>query len=242
MLVRLARGARSALLSREGFIYVPANSDGPLADAEEGKTISIPNSEPPWIVVYHDISSVIVAKWPGRLWRAKAIEPATADAQAKRGRPPRTEAKYTRATAVLIRTELPAWMLFGSSGEKIVPIIHAATNLTRERASALAASRSPGAGEAAARVWKRWLEHVKDARSPVGSARSVIHSEVFRRARSLEGSDATTDDGDDVWLIEPWSTAEDVLTDAALAQALSGFASEDDFALLTKGWASTAFG
>jgi hypothetical protein len=255
ILGRFARGPKPTPSPVEGFIYVAANDRSPLADAVEGKTISIPGRKPPWIVVNHDLSKVIVAKWPGRLWRAKVIEAATPEDQARSGGPPRASAKYTRAISVSVGEELPVWTLFGSSGERILPVIDAATNLTRERATILAAARSPEAAEAAGRVWKRWLEHVDapelyqhgdfdrtlaipatDDRSPVRSALTVVHNEVFQRAKTLEGSDAMVEDGEDVWLVEPWNTAAAVLTDAALAQAPSDFVSEADFALLTKGW------
>ncbi len=256
---RLAHGPKLAPPPSEGFIYVAANSDGPLAEAREGKTISIPGRQPPWIVVSHDISKVIVAKWPGRLWRAKVVEAATPEDQASRGGPPRSSAGYTRAISVWVEEELPVGMLFGRAGEQILPIINVATNLTREQAVAFAAARSPEAAEAAGRVWKRWLEHVDAPElyqhgdfdrtlavpaaadgSPVRSALTVVHNEVFQRAKALEGSDAMVKDGEDVWLIEPWSTAAAVLSEAALAQAPSDFVSAADFAVLTNGWNSAS--
>ena len=250
------RGVRSkAGSSTDGYIYVPAEGDGPLAHAEPGLTIRIPGRGPPWIVVDHNLSKVIVARWPGRLWVAQVFEAATEKDQAPSGGKPRASAKYTRAIAVRIGAELPVWNLFGAYGERVLPVIDVATALTREQASILATARAPEASQANNRTWRNWLTkheaselHPRnnldgtlavsgvEAGSPVNSALSVIHNEVFKRAKFIEGDAATQDDGEDVWLVEPWSTASTVLIDAALALGAPDFVDYADAETLMIGW------
>ena len=63
---------------RHGFVYVPLTNTGPMAHAEAGRTVRIPGRGPPWIPVDHEVSSIVVARWPGRLWAVEILDPITA--------------------------------------------------------------------------------------------------------------------------------------------------------------------
>ena len=67
----------SAHQSGHGLVYVPDVHTGPMAHAEAGRTVRIPGRGPPWIAVDHDISTVVMARWPGRLWLVEIVDPIT---------------------------------------------------------------------------------------------------------------------------------------------------------------------
>ena len=52
----------------QGFVFVADADDGPMRDAAAGKTIRNTDDAPPWIVVDQAIESIVVSKWPGKLW------------------------------------------------------------------------------------------------------------------------------------------------------------------------------
>ena len=83
---------------RHSFVYVAEGHTGPMASAEAGCTVRIPGRGPPWIAVDHDVSSVVVARWPGRLWAVEIVDPITdADLRAAGQVGWRADAGYTRA-------------------------------------------------------------------------------------------------------------------------------------------------
>ena len=59
--------------STQGVVYVSELEDGPMKNASVGSTVRNPDKRPPWIVVNHSLQSVIVAKWPGKLWKVEII-------------------------------------------------------------------------------------------------------------------------------------------------------------------------
>jgi hypothetical protein len=194
---------------------------------------------PPWLVVDHELASVVVARWPGRLWAVEVVDPIRADDLAAAGHPPlRKDIWYTRAAAVKVLHEMPVATLFGNCGAEVCAVIEAATGLTLERAIRLANARHRDAGGAQTRVRKHWLSRdttlshkygddldgmlavaEQRTRSPVGAGLLVICGEVRRSAEAIGGSSVWVIDADqeDAWLAEPWSKASAALIDAALA-------------------------
>ena len=58
-----------------GFVCVPVFHEGPMAHAEPGRTVRISGRGPPWIAVDHQLASIVVARWPGRLWAVEIVDP-----------------------------------------------------------------------------------------------------------------------------------------------------------------------
>jgi hypothetical protein len=249
---------------REGFVYVSREEAGAMRQAREGAILRSPGRGPPWIVVAHSLSSVVVARWPGRLWRVKVVEAATARDQKRTGGPPRPGAGYTRAIAVEILREEDAWTLFGARGRNLVPVFDAAAALDREQALRLGSARHPQAPLAVDRAWRAWMTEsgiplegrgsfdgvlylgATDAwrpatpawPSPVNQGLSALHHVVFTRAVALDGKAArATDEDDDGWLAPPWDGAVLALLDAALALGAPAFVGEADREILTHAWA-----
>lgn len=247
-LSRLLGGNASAGLT--GFSYVPLTDDGPMAQAAPGVVVRTPDAGPPWIVVDHSFESVVVARWPGRLWHVEILRAAAEQ--------PREGAGYTRALAVRVRNELPVTKLFGPHGEDVVRVIETAASLDAGRAAEFGARSTALAREAYARAWRTWIgrmdpgsihlyaDHsdtlavpIAGMRSPIAGGFMVLHGVVGDRARALAGDSAfiAGEDGD-LYLAEPWGKAAGALLHAAMALGAPGLVPEADRAVLTEAWES----
>ena len=239
---------------RHGFVYVANAHDGPMAHAEPGLTVRIPGRGPPWIAVDHELCSVVVARWPGKLWAVEIVDPITnGDLKAANQVGLRPDAGYTRSVAVEILHAVPVATLFGPHGEQVCAVIEAAAALTLAEAMRLGESRHRDAGDAQGRIWRRWLVRenipldrysddlggtlaigVSKTGSPIGQGLRVIHGVVGRRAEALAGSSVWLVDEADpegAWLAEPWCAASIALLDAALAFGAPELASSADHEL-----------
>jgi hypothetical protein len=54
----------------DGYVYVPDENGGVMVQAREGVRIAVESRRPPYIVVNDSIKSILVARWPGKLWYA----------------------------------------------------------------------------------------------------------------------------------------------------------------------------
>jgi hypothetical protein len=236
-----------------GYVYAPDADPGLLAKAAPREIVSKLDRSPPWIVVDHSIETAIVARWPGRLYRvvvldAEGIEQASA------------YANYTRAVAVQVCEEVPAWRLFGDHGAAVSAVISFAARLEPSTARLLADLRHPLAAQANSRAWNRWLngtgvrsEHEESdfsgtlaagpgpSRSPINYGLTVTYRTVWDRAEALLGSVAFVDDAEGERTLVPiWSSAADALLDAALALGAPSIVTGEDAIILTAAWRSVA--
>lgn len=251
--LRAVFGRLMGRATQRGYMYVPEAEATATTAIEPGREIRVARTGP-WLVVDHDISSIIVAKWPGRLWLVDVVDPITPAEMRALGSELRADAGYTRACGVKVIDEVPLARLFGAKGDAVVNVIDTARALTLETATRLAAARDAHAGEAQTRLWKKWLAgqtppvvqqrddldgtlSIGRLRSPVGSGLSVIHAEVGKRAEAVAGKSVwiVEQGSDDAWLAEPWSSASATLIDAALSFAVSEV-SNDDREILSKAW------
>jgi hypothetical protein len=239
-----------------GYVYVEDDEPGLMAGAQSGATIRIPGKGPPWIVVDSSIDSIVIARWPGRLWRVAIVEPVPAGDQLASGGVPGPEHGYTRAAVVRLVEELPLPVLFGSHGQAVVKVIDAAMALDAHQAQALAEHRHADAEPACARVWRAWLgerptapgiedfmsngtlmmTNVGRPVSPVNRGLMVVHGQLFKRAVAVAGEAATEEDDTDIWLVEPWRGASSALIDAALAFGTPEHMTPADRAILMQAW------
>src|SRR5688572_26242955 len=103
-------------LTSEGYVYVHDEGAGAMASASPGQRIRLPERRAPWIVVDHSINSIVVARWPGRLWRVAVTDAAGIEQVS-------AYARYTRAFEVKVLEELPVSQLFGERGEAVCSVI-----------------------------------------------------------------------------------------------------------------------
>jgi len=225
-----------------------------MRDARVGATIAIEGRAPPWIVVDRDPSSVVVARWPGRLWRVRIVEAATDHDQQAFGGPPVPHAGYTRCIAVAVEAEEDCALLFGAHGAGVVRVLQEALRLSHARAEALANNRHPEAGAARNRIWQGWLRQravLQDNHadfdgtllmggqrqgSPIHQGLAALHATALGCAQAVDGEATTASDEEDTWLISPWDGANRVLGDAALALGAPEHMSAADRAILLHGW------
>ena len=241
---------------RGGYIYVPDSEAGPMSQAQPGQIVRVEGRGPPWIVVDEVPASIILAKWPGTLWKANIVEAATADDQRSRGGPPLPYARYTRCISVEILEKENLSVLFGEHGQAVLMVLDRAATLTRESAFRLSSARHPSAPDAYDRTFRRWgkanecfCEDYDDnldgtlklgpmpAGSPINEGLSLIHLTLFDRAKAVDGVNATyIDDQGDEELVEPWAGAGAVLLDAGLALGAPNWLTDEDRDILLAGW------
>lgn len=246
---RFAKGT-----ARRGYMYVPDAEANTMTAAGPGREIRVARKGP-WLVVDHDLSSIVVAQWPGRLWHVEASDPISNAELRMLGAELRDDAGYTRACGVTIIDEVPVAKLFGAQGASVIKVIDAAGTITADAAARLAGARHADAPDAQNRLWKKWLtglatpniaQHRNDfdgtlslgpLRSPIGSGLSVVHAELGKRAQAVAGKSVWISEprSDDVWLAEPWASASSALLDAALAYGVPELA-DDDREILSKAW------
>ncbi len=232
-----------------GYVYVPDEDDGVLARACTGATIRLSERCPPWIVVDHSIESVIVARWPGKLWQVTIIDAEGVEQASK-------DARYTRAIAVEVCGEIPASRLFGEHGGAVCSVIARGSRLDLVLIQALANARHPEAGQAYSRAWNNWLAEVGSAsdyqgqnlagtlgiaaggkRSPINCGFTVLHRAIWERAESLVGSSAFLFDEEGEQYFEPtWSSASDAMLEAAMAFGAPMLSGREDRLIQLAAW------
>lgn len=233
-----------------GFIYVPDSNQGHFKHANVGQTIKTEKKGPPWIVVDHSLESVVIAKWPGTLWLAEVKDEAKNTGLLE-------YAKYTRANAVKIINKLPLEILFGDFGGSILKIIESAKSIDTEIVKKLANVFSPESLELYSKGWNIFGGTKNDLPpfygrdhqntiampgnkgcSPINSAFKIIYSQVFDRANELTGGKVLlTDDEGCLLLDDEWSKACNSYLCAAMAVAYQEKFTENEIAVLSKGWA-----
>lgn len=253
--LRAALGRFMGRGAQRGYMYVADAEADAMRDAAAGHEVRVAR-QGPWLVVDHELSSVVVAKWPGRLWLVEAIDPITPAEMKALGATLTSDAGYTRAAAIRVVEEANVATLFGAHGDAVVKVIAAAQALSLDTATRLSAARDAEAAKAQTRVWKRWLAKqsppivergddldgtlsVGRMRSPVGCGLMVVHNEVGKRAEAIAGKTAwiVEKGSDDAWLAEPWAGASNAMVDAALAFGAPELVDEDR-EILSKAWRS----
>jgi hypothetical protein len=235
-------------VSASGFAYVPLSEDGPMAGAAPGHIVRNPGAGPPWIVVDHSIRSVVVARWPGKLWEVEIVRAASEQPVAAAG--------YTRAVAVRIVRGHPPGILFGRHGEHVVRVLEAAASIDLDQAVELGTRSTAAARDAYSRAWRRWIAkvdpgsihldsdhtytlavHAAGTLSPIGGGFTVMYTVLMERAQALAGDAAfvTGEDGEQSFA-NPWDGALQSFLHAAMALGAPELLSEADRAVLLEAW------
>jgi len=222
-----------------------------------GNQLRYVNGGPPWLIVNHTLSSIVVSgeSWPGRLWRARVIE--LGDTSTWVWSP-----LHTQAAAIELVDEMPLSLLFGFHGEAIVPLLDQISALSPERARAFLLNEHAAAPAAYARAWWRWNEGLlhrrwqsidgiggplafpskhDDQLSPINSGFLAIHDLVWRQARRMEGDAAlerhTNDHGETAERLSPkWAATRHAYLYAAMALGAPQFLTRFDRTALVDCW------
>jgi hypothetical protein len=247
--------------TQRGYMYLADDSSVGSISAAPGEVVRVPDRKPPWLVVDHALWTVLIARWPGRLWLVEILDSISAAEQKALGSVLRSDAPYTRAAAVRFIEDMGLAALFGERGAAVCSVIETARGLTEDIARRLTQARHEEAGQAYSRVWHRWLEQqrvpaadqaesfagviaipsrpVGRPVSPVGRGLMVIADVLGKRAEALVGASAWIEDANDpdgAFLVQPWAGAEAALCTAALAFGAPDLMSETDRDILAKAW------
>ena len=220
----------------KGYLYVADEDNLLFRDVKIGDSVVKPDREPPYFVVDHFLHKVLVTKWPGKLYKAEIINQA-AEKDINRGLV--KDIWYTRTLGVKILEEVPIENIFGNNGSKIKQVVDIARYITEEQANRLAEISLEYNRELYSKVWEKWISitdkeyaslakdhqctleaHPKNQKheSPIRKGLSITWTQLYHRARELEGDLAVyTDEEGDVCLVPKWSNAGEHLLNAGIS-------------------------
>ena len=243
----------------KGFVYQPEEEGGLLSGACEGEVVRNDNRRPPWIVVDHALESLIIPKWPGKLWEVEVVDAVNdADLEASGAGQLQPQANYIRAIAVNILKELPLESLFGQYGNHIINILDSIDDIDESKAIELSNACKPEAASLYSKAWNVWIaggnnESIKPGNdhfhiiaitgtssdSPINKGLSVICSHIYERAREVtDGAAILVDEEGEVYLEPTWSKVSDVLLHAAMGYGARDLLAPEECKNLTSAWES----
>jgi hypothetical protein len=246
---------------REGYVYAPDQNPGVMSAAKVASKITVSGRRPPFIVVDHALETVIVAKWPGKLWRVRVLDAVTPeDEQATGVGKLRPDAWYTRAVTVDVLEELPASSLFGAHGSAVSALIAKLATCDQATAERLASSRHELAGEVYSQAWGKWCasnevqtsaNHTdftgtlqvpvrgKGTTSPINKGFSVVYEAIRQCALAMQPPAVTIDEEGEQHLKPEWLTAAWTCLEAAMAVGAPHLLTDEEKQILTAAWNAT---
>ena len=139
-----------------------------------------------------------------------------------------------------VEEEVPLAVLFDHNGKAVVDLLSSVSSLSAEEKALLGRSTDERAETLHNQVWTRWLSQVDSSspylgqdhsntiavgarapRSPVGNATSVLHAELTKRARELDGDRAFVTDDEEQSFNAEWSRVASHLQHALFAIGVS---------------------
>lgn len=195
-----------------GYVYVADEEHSRFGSARPGSVVANSARNPPWIVVDHNLESVIVSRWPGKLWHVAVLDAVTDQdvATAGAGRLV-ADAGYTRAVSVRVLKELAPAALFGAAGVAVTRILDAIAQLDYVKATALSKQVTAAAATLYSKAWNSWLleiaptsyhlgqehdhvlaipTHRGTPESPINHGFLIIHAQLHKRAVEVSGTAA----------------------------------------------------
>lgn len=235
-----------------GYCYVPNESHEPMHNAYVGAVVENPSEGPPWIVVDQSLNSLVVSRWPGRLWKLEVVRLAKEQ--------PNASATYVRAVSVKVLEEVPISTLFGEHGQEVAKVIESARLLDIQCGQRLGKAFDTRALEMYSEAWNRWLSelcrvdpnHKRDdhsetlaisgasKRSPVGVAPTVLYSVLRERVKAIVGDSAFVVDEEGNESFSPeWSNVLSAFLCAVMGFGVDGMMSPHEKSILIAAWRST---
>ncbi|MGG6463578.1 hypothetical protein [Solilutibacter silvestris] len=234
---------------QDGFVYVPEVEPPDLfVDIKPNSILGNSIDTPPWIVVDRTLQSIVLARWPGRIWAVHILKSSSNQ--------PKSYAGYTRATCVKVLHEVRLSELFEHNGPAVLGFLDQVSTLKNCEAENLGRTRDEDAARIYNQVWDRWLEKFDPASiyagndhkgvirighkppvSPVGNALSVLQSQLSNRAREIYGDDAFVIEDDEISLNETWLAIADNLHHALFSiGAGDDLVSTEERIILARTW------
>lgn len=224
-----------------GYVYYGLDEDQRFSAAKKGDDIVNDTKLPPWIVVDHNLNSLIVTKWPGKLFEVEILDQAN-EKELNKGLV--HDIWYTRTAGVRIVQELPTMHLFGMNGAEICRILDSIININESEIAALSACRKEHTRALYSKAWEKWIaKYNKDSyhaegkhydtlklatnnsrhsSSPIQQGLSVVASQLTIRAREVVGKAAFKIENGEECLVSDWANAMEHLLHAAMANESDG--------------------
>ena len=222
----------------QGYVYASNQDNELFRNAKTGDLIVKKDKTPPYIVVDHSLDTLLITRWPGKLFKVEVIDPSKEKGINEglvKG------VSYTRTFGVEIIEEVPPGELFGPNGKKIEQIVDLTRNITEEQVFELSKDDKASSRDLYAKAWRNWImlydknhpylngnhHHTllfspKNERysSPIKIGLSLIYSQFDIRAKELVGDQAFGyDEEGEIYLQPIWALAVEKALQAGMSYA-----------------------
>jgi hypothetical protein len=229
---------------RRGFIYSPHDAESPLNTGKAGDIIQL-DSTPPWLVVDHSKQTIVMTNWPGKLWLAEVIEPASESDQ--------PNDIYTRSRSVRLIEHATTAELFGENGRDVEKILDQAAGLQLNQLLSIK-HMEPKLERLYSDAWNSWANDLHQGsstddhrytlamgthgnESPIGKGLLLLSNVFHKLAQKLEGDAAfVVDDEGEIEFVPKWKLAFDAARHAAMAYGAPQCFSTDDQSKMATPW------
>lgn len=237
----------------KGYVYYSVNEDKRFSEAKSDDIIKNDSNRPPWIVVDHDLNSIIVTKWPGKLFEVEVLNQSN---EKKINKGLVKDVLYTRTLGVKIIREIPLENLFGENGAEICQIINSTRNITEQQVISLSKFKNDDSREIYSKAWEKWIDiydkessYARDkhydtlkiftnnnrySSSPIKQGLAIIANQLDLRAREILGKEAFIIDEGEEYLISEWADAMEKLLHAGMAKESDGLLTLEEKEILMK--------
>lgn len=242
----------------KGYVYYSVDEDKRFSEAKAGDIIKNKSNRPPWIVVDHDLNSIIVTKWPGKLFEVEVLNQSN---EKKLNKGLVKDVWYTRTLGVKIIREIPLENLFGDNGVEICQIINITRNITVQQVISLSKFKNDDSREIYSKAWEKWIaiydkessyatdkhydtlkifiNNNRHISSPIKQGLAIIASQLDSRAREILGKEAFIIDKGEEYLISEWANAMEKLLHAGMAEESESLLTLEEKEILTKPFRET---
>lgn len=231
----------------QGFVYSADEDNELFKDAKVGDLITKQDRNPPFIVVTHTLDMIIIAKWPGKLYKVEVINQSE-EKDLNQGLV--ENVWYTRTLGIKILEEVPIENIFGQNGIQISRLIDWTRNITEEQVTALSKYNVKSGRDLFTKAWKNWIlltdknyvylneNHYNTLKvflknqvhgSPIREGLLIISSQFNIRARELVGEAAFgVDEEGEICLLPKWSKACEKLRQAGMSYESDNLLTESE--------------
>lgn len=229
---------------RRGFIYSPHDAESPLNSGKAGDIIQL-ESTPPWIVVDHYKQTIVMTNWPGILWLAEGIEPASESDQ--------PNDIYTRSRSVRLIEPATTAELFGQNGRDVEKVLDQAAGLQLNQLLNIQRIDHQ-LQQLYSDAWNSWAnglhqgaahyDHLytlakgtRGNESLIGKGLLLLSNVFHKLAQKLEGEAAfIVDDEGEIEFVPKWHHAFDAARHAAMAYGAPQLFSIEDQPRMATPW------
>lgn len=239
----------------KGYLYVSDGShDNQFANVKATDIIKNISKKPPYYVVNHELSSIILTQWPGKLFYVETLS------NYKRlNSNLRKDAGYTRANGLKILREIQLHEIFGKNGKQLKEIVDKCQIIDMDEAQLLSSSLTDKSLELYSNAWIKWnkTQNIETNNSesyvgtigvissglrlskysPVGNVLSTISNLLDKRINEIDKDEGILIDEEGEFILSDlWQRTQQALFNAAMAYENEGLLSSDEKITLLIAW------